>query len=444
VGAHGRMHASFGYRSGSPNMSTFEIEGGVPLRGTVRASGNKNAILPMIAACLLTDQEMVLDNVPDIIDVRHMLDVVTALGGKVERSGERVSIHMAEVNSCEISRELCNKVRTSILFVAPLLHRTSKAKLYPPGGDVIGRRRLDTHFYGLQKLGAQVVTNGSYDFSLPTRLTGAELFFDEPSVTGTEHIMMAAAVSEGHTLIRNAACEPHVQDLAVMLNAMGAKISGIGTNQLSIEGVPSLNGTTHTVCHDHIEAASYLALAAATGGEIKVEGTDLHAYWMCHRVFETLGVKIELYKDHIYLPGNQALRILRDNDGTMPVIGDGPWPQFATDQMSCMITLATQVEGNVLFFEKMFESRLYFVDRLIGMGANAIVCDPHRVVISGRSKLRGTTMSSPDIRAGMALLGAALCATGKSTVQNANMIERGYERVEEKLLSLGARITRKP
>ncbi len=424
-------------------MSTFEIEGGVPLRGTVRASGNKNAILPMIAACILTDQEMVLDNVPDIIDVRHMLDVIVALGGRVERSGQRVSIQVAQLNGSEISRELCNKVRTSILCVAPLLHRMGKATLYPPGGDVIGRRRLDTHFYGLQKLGATVEVNGSFAFTVPTRLTGAEMFFDEPSVTGTEHIMMAAAVSEGQTLLRNAACEPHVQDLAHMLNAMGAKISGIGTNQLTIDGVPSLRGTTHQVCHDHIEAASYLALAAATGGELKVEGTDLHAYWMCGRVFATLGVKIELYKDHVLLPGNQEMRVMRDNDGTMPVIGDGPWPQFATDQMSCMITLATQVEGNVLFFEKMFESRLYFVDRLIGMGANAIVCDPHRVVISGRSKLRATTMSSPDIRAGMALLGAALCATGKSTVQNANMIERGYEQVEQKLLSLGARITRK-
>ena len=424
-------------------MSIFEIEGGVPLRGTVRASGNKNAILPMIAACMLTDQEMVLENVPDIIDVRHMLEVVTALGGKVERSGERVSIHAASLNGSEISRELCNKVRTSIMCVAPLLHRMGRAKLYPPGGDVIGRRRLDTHFYGLQKLGAHVEVNGCYDFTMTTPLTGAEMFFDEPSVTGTEHIMMAAAVSAGHTLIRNAACEPHVQDLAHMLNAMGARISGIGTNQLSIDGVPSLHGTTHTVCHDHVEAASYLALAAATGGEVKVEGTDLHAYWMCRRVFATLGVKIELYKDHILLPGNQELRVTRDHDGSIPVIGDGPWPQFATDQMSCMITLATQVQGNVLFFEKMFESRLYFVDRLISMGANAVVCDPHRVVISGRSKLTATTLTSPDIRAGMALLGAALCASGKSTVQNANMIERGYERIEEKLLSLGARITRR-
>ncbi len=424
-------------------MSTFEIEGGVALRGTVRASGNKNAILPMIAACILTDQEMVLDNVPDIIDVRHMLDLIVEIGGKVERSGERVRIHVAQVNTTEISQALCNKVRTSILCVAPMLHRVGKVRLYPPGGDVIGRRRLDTHFYGLQKLGATVELDRAYDFVVPTRLTGADMFFDEPSVTGTEHILMAAAVSEGHTIIRNAACEPHVQDLAHMLNAMGARITGIGTNQLEIHGVASLTGTTHAVCHDHVEAASYLALAAATGGELRVEGTDLHAYWMCKRVFATLGVKIELYKDHIYLPPEQELRIAPDYDGSMPVIGDGPWPQFATDQMSCMITLATQVQGSVLFFEKMFESRLYFVDRLISMGAHAVVCDPHRVVISGKSQLRGTTLSSPDIRAGMALLGAALCAKGKSTVQNANMIERGYERVEEKLLALGARITRR-
>ena len=424
-------------------MSTFEIEGGVPLRGTVRASGNKNAILPIIAACILTDQEMVLDNVPDIIDVRHMLELIVEIGGRVERSGERVSIQVGSIHSSEVSRALCNKVRTSILCVAPLLHRLGKARVYPPGGDVIGRRRLDTHFYGLQKLGATVTINGHYDFVMNGPLTGAEMFFDEPSVTGTEHVLMAAVVSQGQTLMRNAACEPHVQDLAHMLNAMGARISGIGTNLLTIEGVPSLHGTTHTVCHDHVEAASYLALAAATGGEIKVEGTDQHAYWMTRRVFGTLGVKIELHKDHVYLPGSQEMRVTRDHDGSIPVIGDGPWPQFATDQMSCMITLATQVTGNVLFFEKMFESRLYFVDRLIAMGANAVVCDPHRVLISGPSKLTATTLTSPDIRAGMALLGAALCASGKSTVQNANMIERGYERIEEKLLALGARIVRR-
>jgi UDP-N-acetylglucosamine 1-carboxyvinyltransferase len=424
-------------------MSTFEIEGGVALRGTVRASGNKNAILPMIAACILTDQEMVLENVPDIVDVRHMLELIAEIGGTVERSGERVSIHVASLKSSEISRALCNKVRTSIMCVGPLLHRMGKATVYPPGGDVIGRRRLDTHFYGLQKLGANVTVNGSYSFEMPAPLAGAEMFFDEPSVTGTEHILMAAVVSTGQTLMRNAACEPHVQDLALMLNAMGARISGIGTNLLTIEGVPSLRGTTHRVCHDHVEAASYLALAAATGGAITVEGTDLHSYWMCRRVFAMLGVKIELYKDHITLADNQELRVTPDHDGSIPVIGDGPWPQFATDQMSCMITLATQVTGNVLFFEKMFESRLYFVDRLISMGANAVICDPHRVLISGRSRLRAMTLTSPDIRAGMALLGAALCAQGKSTVQNANMIERGYERIEEKLLGLGARITRR-
>lgn len=422
-------------------MSTFEIEGGVPLHGTVRASGNKNAILPMIAACILTDKEVILDNVPDIIDVRHMLDVITEIGGKVERCGERVSIHVAHITTTEISKALCNKVRTSILCVAPLLHRMGKVTMYPPGGDVIGRRRLDTHFYGLQKLGARLALDDSYAFELPKPFAGADMFFDEPSVTGTEHILMAAVVSEGFTIMRNAASEPHVQDLAHMLNAMGAKISGIGTNQLNIEGVPTLHGCKHHVCHDHIEAASYLALAAATGGELRVEGTDLHSYWMCKRVFATLGVKIELHKDHIYLPAAQELRVTPDYDGSMPVVGDGPWPQFASDQMSCMITLATQVQGNVLFFEKMFESRLYFVDRLIAMGAHAVVCDPHRVVISGRSELRGTTLVSPDIRAGMALLGAALCANGKSTVQNANMIERGYERIEEKLLALGARIT---
>ncbi|MDO5691909.1 MAG: UDP-N-acetylglucosamine 1-carboxyvinyltransferase [Pseudomonadota bacterium] len=424
-------------------MSTFVIEGGVPLKGTVRASGNKNAVLPMIAAAILTDQELVLHNVPDIRDVRHMLEIIEHIGGTVERDGQSVRLRVARVDTATISQALCDKVRTSILCVAPLLYRLGQATLFPPGGDVIGRRRLDTHFYGLRKLGAQIEVNGHYDFRLPGRLKGCELFFDEPSVTATEHILMAAAVAEGDTLIRNAACEPHVQDLAHMLNAMGARISGIGTNQLQVTGVSQLHGATHTVCHDHVEAASYLALAAATGGEITVTHTDIPAYWMCHRVFETLGIHIELRHDSIHLSANQPRRIRQDLGNALPVIADGPWPQFASDQMSCMITLATQVEGSVLFFEKMFESRLYFVDRLIAMGAQAVVCDPHRVVISGPARLRGTRLPSPDIRAGMALLGAALCAEGKSEVQNANMIDRGYEQVEQKLLALGARISRK-
>ena len=422
-------------------MSVFEIEGGVPLRGTVRASGNKNAILPMVAACLLTDQPVELTNVPDIADVRVMLEVARELGATVERDGERLRIHAASIRTSEISRDLCNRVRTSILFVAPLLHRTGSATLFPPGGDVIGRRRLDTHFYGLGKLGTEIETDDAFRFRAK-ELVGADLFFDEASVTGTEHILMAAAVSRGTTIIRNAASEPHVQDLAHLLNAMGARISGIGTNQLQVEGVTSLSGATHRVCHDHIESASFLALAAATGGEITVEGVERSAYWMTRRVFETLGIELELRHDSVFLSESQPREIKHDFDGSMPVIGDGPWPQFASDQMSCMVTLATQVEGSCLFFEKMFESRLYFVDRLIAMGAHAVVCDPHRVVISGRSKLRGTTLPSPDIRAGMALLGAALCATGKSRVQNAEMIDRGYERVEQKLAALGARIRR--
>lgn len=423
-------------------MSTFVIDGGLPLRGSVRASGNKNAILPMIAAAILTDQEVVLHNAPDIRDVHHMLEVIRHIGGSAERDGDSLRLQVASVNTGAISQLLCNKVRASILCVAPLLYRIKEATLYPPGGDVIGRRRLDTHFYGLRKLGARIEANGHFAFRLPGRLTGCEMFFDEPSVTATEHILMAAAVAEGETLIRNAACEPHVQDLAHLLNAMGARISGIGTNQLQVQGVARLRGATHTVCHDHVEAASYLALAAATGGEITVTHTDVSAWWMCHRVFETLGIRIELRHDSIHLAADQQRRVRRDFGDALPVIADGPWPQFASDQMSCMITLATQVEGSVLFFEKMFESRLYFVDRLIGMGANAVVCDPHRVVISGPTRLRGTTLPSPDIRAGMALLGAALCAHGTSRVQNANMIERGYEQVEQKLLALGARIRR--
>ncbi|MEQ1506369.1 MAG: UDP-N-acetylglucosamine 1-carboxyvinyltransferase, partial [Myxococcota bacterium] len=412
------------------------------LRGRVRASGNKNAILPMIAACLLTDREVILDNVPDIADVRVMLEVATALGATVARDGETLSIHAGSIRSSEIDRDLCNRVRTSILFVAPLLHRTGTATLHPPGGDVIGRRRLDTHFYGLQKLGATIALDDAFRFTAAGGLVGADMFFDEASVTGTEHILMAAVVSRGTTILRNAACEPHVQDLAHLLNAMGAKITGIGTNQLHVEGVDSLGGARHRVCHDHVEAASFLALAAATGGEITVEGTERPAYWMTRRVFETLGINLELNLDHVVLGADQPRKIRGDFDGAMPVIGDGPWPQFASDQMSCMVTLATQVEGSCLFFEKMFESRLYFVDRLIAMGAHAVVCDPHRVVISGPAKLRGTTLPSPDIRAGMALLGAALCATGRSRVQNAEMIDRGYERVEQKLTALGARIKR--
>ncbi|MCM8534463.1 MAG: UDP-N-acetylglucosamine 1-carboxyvinyltransferase [Lentisphaeraceae bacterium] len=424
-------------------MSILKIEGGTPLHGTLRVSGNKNAILPMIAAAFLTDEGVTFTNVPRILDVLHMIEIARSLGAEVEHEGDKLFIKAGQVCNGSIPHEYCTKVRTSIMFVAPLLHRCGHVEIYPPGGDVIGRRRLDTHFYGLEKLGVNVdIGHKTYKFDLKDGFKASDLFFDEASVTATEHIMMAAAVSEGTTYIRNAASEPHVQDLAKLLNKMGADIQGIGTNQLTINGVSSLKAAEHRVCSDHIEAASFLAIAAATGGSITLEGTEKPHYWMAHRVFETLGVNIQLNHDNIFLSDNQSLKIKTDMGGSIPCIDDGPWPQFPSDMMSCMIVLATQSVGTTLFFEKMFESRLYFVDKLIAMGANAVVCDPHRVVIVGKSQLRAATVTSPDIRAGMALLGAALCAKGQSEVQNIQMVDRGYENIENKLLTLGAKVKR--
>jgi UDP-N-acetylglucosamine 1-carboxyvinyltransferase len=424
-------------------MSHLIIEGGVPLRGNIKVSGNKNAALPIIAASILTDEDVILHNLPDILDVHHMLEAIIELGAKVERSGTSVLINAKNLHTSSLSQNICNRIRTSILLVAPMLFRMNHALIYPPGGDVIGRRRLDTHFYGLSKLGATLNTSDvHYEFSLKTEFKGADLFFDEASVTATEHILMGAVVAKGKTYIRNAASEPHVQNLANMLNSMGAKISGIGSNCLTIQGVASLGGTEFTIGSDYIEAASFLALAAATGGAITVEGTTKSDFWMARRVFDTLGVQLDLKHDSVSIKESGPLIIKKDFGGSIPVIDDGPWPQFPSDMMSCMIVLATQAEGTVLFFEKMFESRLYFVDRLVSMGANVVVCDPHRVVISGPAKLRGKTLSSPDIRAGMALLGGALCANGKSTVKNIQMIDRGYANIENRLNLLGARIKR--
>ncbi|MFP6641015.1 MAG: UDP-N-acetylglucosamine 1-carboxyvinyltransferase, partial [Myxococcota bacterium] len=336
----------------------------------------------------------------------------------------------------------CERVRSSFLFVAPLLHRTGRASLHPPGGDQIGRRRLDAHYYGLRGLGAEVDVE-DLEFRLRGRFQGSMLFFDEASVTATEHVLMAAVVADGETILLNAASEPHVQDLARMLVSMGANIEGLGTNTLTIQGVDSLHGTRHEVVSDHIEVGSYLALAAATGGEITVHGTLRGHYWMIKRVFERLGVKLDLQSDRIVLASGQTPQILLDEGRATPTIDDGPWPQFPSDMMSPMLVLATQSEGSVLFFEKMFESRMYFVDPLIQMGANIIVCDPHRVLVSGRTRLRGQTVRSPDIRAGMALLIAALCAEGRpSVVQNAEILDRGYGKIEENLTALGAEIAR--
>ena len=329
-----------------------------------------------------------------------------------------------------------------VFFLSPhCFIGVGKAELFPPGGDVIGRRRLDTHFYGLEKLGASFdITATGYKFRAKDGFVGSDMFFDEASVTATEHILMGAVVAKGKTIIRNVACEPHVQDLAVLLNKMGGKIAGIGTNQLEVEGVSCLQGVTHRVVSDHIEAGSFLAIAAATRGSITVQGTHIPHYWMIHRAFETLGVKLELRSDEIYLSANQSYKVKKDYNGAIPTIADGPWPQLPSDIMSILILLATQVEGACLFFEKMFESRLYFVDRLIAMGANAIVCDPHRVVITGANPLIASRLSSPDIRAGMALIGAGICASGTSQIQNVEMVDRGYEKLTSKLEQLGVKV----
>ncbi|MBW2735152.1 MAG: UDP-N-acetylglucosamine 1-carboxyvinyltransferase, partial [Deltaproteobacteria bacterium] len=403
-------------------MSRFVIHGGKPLSGTIDAGGNKNAILPMLAATLLTDEEVVLENVPDIRDVAGMLEILHHLGAQISRDGDVLRIRTADLKQTEVPWDLCEKTRTSFLVVGPLLTRTKRVKVHPPGGDVIGRRRLDAHFYGFRLLGVDV-DEDEFVFRAPRRLSGAMIFFDEASVTATEHIMMAATLAEGTTVIRNAAGEPHVQDLARLLQKMGAKIEGIGTNELSIEGVDKLHGAEHRVCSDHIEVGSYLALAAATGGEITVRGTSRGHYWMINRVFERFGLELRLERDQVVLPGGQTPQVQQDVGCQTPRVDDGPWPQFPTDMMSPMIVLATQAEGTILFFEKMFESRMYFVDPLIRMGANIIVCDPHRVVITGKSRLRGQTVRSPDIRAGMALIIAALCAEGRpSIVQNAEVV----------------------
>ncbi len=420
-------------------MKRLLVKGGTISGGRVRVGGNKNAALPMIAAALLTDGELVLENVPDILDVRTMLDIAVSLGAEADFRDNVLKIRTADIKEPVIDRRMCAKNRTSILFTAPLLNRTGEAHLHHPGGDGIGRRRLDGHFYGLKALGAEMEYDGSYHFRVRhSRLRGRELFLDEASVTATEQILLAAVMAHGRTVLYNAACEPHVADLAELLNAMGGKISGHGSNTVVIDGVEKLHGAYHRIAGDHVEAGSFVALAAATGCEMTVTNTgSTRCFWMMRRVFERFGIKMKLYNDSIYVPGGQKMCIEQDFGGYTPVISDGTWPQYPSDMMSCTIVAATQAKGTVLFFEKMFESRIYFVDRLIAMGANAIVCDPHRVVISGRTQLHGLEMSSPDIRAGMAMVIAAVCARGDSVINSAETIYRGYENLTGKLRGLG-------
>jgi UDP-N-acetylglucosamine 1-carboxyvinyltransferase len=396
----------------------------------------------MLAACLLTEDPVTLEQVPDIEDVRVMLALLEDLGATVNRNGSSVTVEAAAVDKTTLDAELCRRVRSSLLLAGPLAARHGAASFFPPGGDVIGRRRLDTHFLGFRALGMEIEGQAPFTIRAPA-IHGAFVLLDEASVTATENIMMAATLAEGETTLFNAACEPHVQDLGYLLQAMGADISGIGTNRLTIRGVERLHGATGRVSPDHIEVASFLAAAAATGGSITINHVDAKPVMqVIERGFEKLGITWHYKGTDVCLPANQKRTVVEDFGGSVPKIEDGVWPMFPSDLMSVAIVLATQTAGSVLFFEKLFESRMYFVDDLISMGAEIIQCDPHRVVVVGPSNLHANRMTSPDIRAGMALVIAALCADGESVIENAQIIDRGYERIETRLRSIGAEIVR--
>ena len=429
-------------------MSKFIIEGMRPLCGTHRVPGNKNAALPMIAAALLSPEESTLENVPDIADVRLMLEFAERFGAKVthDATARTVKIRAERLRAARLDPGLSRRIRTSVLFAGPLLARAGRVTLPPPGGDGIGHRRLDTHFEGFAALGAKTKHSRRFlSLRAPDgSLHGADMVLDEASVTATENILMAAVLAKGRTTIYNAACEPHIRNLADMLNAMGAKVSGAGTNLISIEGVESLHGATARIGSDLIEAASYLAAAAMTGGTITLENLDIDDFAIVSKPFRRFGLRwtCDREKRTLHLGARQGRKIEYDLGQAIPSVSDGPWPMFPSDLMSILIVLATQTRGTCLFFEKMFESRLYFVDHLIGMGAKIVPCDPHRVVVTGRTQLHGSTVTSPDIRAGIALILAALCAKGQTTILNADSVDRGYEAVEKELAALGANIVR--
>jgi UDP-N-acetylglucosamine 1-carboxyvinyltransferase len=422
-------------------MERFVIEGGVPLKGTVVPSGNKNAALPILAATVLTDQPVTIHNLPNIGDVRIMLRILEDLGASVERHGNHsVTIRVGAARSSPDPR-LFGEIRGSMTLLGPILARTGRVELTLPGGDRIGRRRIDTHLLAMAALGAQVEANDRLALEGAV-LRGADVWLDEASVTGTENTVMAACLARGETVIRNAASEPHVQELCRFLNSMGAEIEGIGSNVLHIQGRERLAGGECTIGPDFMEVGSFMGLAAVTGGEILIKDAAPEHLGMIRMVFERLGVGFQIQGRDILVPAGQELAVVDDLGGAVPKIDDAPWPGFPSDLMSIVLVVATQARGTVLVHEKMFDSRLYFVDRLIAMGARIILCDPHRAVVVGPAQLHGETLTSPDIRAGMALLIAALCARGQSVVQNINQIDRGYERIEAKLQALGAQIER--
>ena len=421
-------------------MEKFIIEGGHPLNGTVRPEGNKNEALPALMSCLLTDEVVTLQRVPRIRDVLTVCEILKDLGVDVEwDQGDTLSLCAKNIHSFRPKRELCSHVRASILFLGPLLSRFGEVELPLPGGDVIGARRMDTHFEGIEALGARLVFSNPIIGKLTT-IQGTDIFFDEPSVTATENVLLLAVRCEGKTILHNAASEPHVSGLCKLLNTMGAKISGIGTNRLEIIGVQTLHGATHKIGPDFMEVGSFLCLGAIGRGQVTIEDVEPEDLRFVLKTLSRIGIKPVLRGNSLSIDGTQEIRIQADLGNRTPSIYSGPWPAFPTDLMSVSIVAATQAAGTVMFHEKMFEGRMFFTDKLMSMGANIVLCDPHRVVINGPARLSGAQMSSPDVRAGMALLMAAMIAHGKSEIHNIYQIERGYYEIEKKLASLGAAI----
>jgi UDP-N-acetylglucosamine 1-carboxyvinyltransferase len=425
-------------------MEKFIIQGGVPLSGEIMPAGNKNAALPILAACLLTEDELTVRNVPRIRDVESMLGLLERLGVKVAWTGENeVRLQADNVSVTDVDEELANRIRASFLVAGPLLARCGEVRMPPPGGDTIGRRRLDAHLDAFRDLGAKVAGDLWIELSAPPEgLRPTRIFMDEPSVMGNENALPAAALTEGPTTIANAASEPHVQDLARLLCKMGAQIDGIGSNVMNVVGRDRLGGAEHDVCSDHIEIASFMGLAAATSGELRIRNVVPEDLEGIRRHFRRLGLQTMIEGDDLLVPPEQKLTIRDDQGDAIPKIDDGPWPAFPADLTSIALALATQADGTIMIHEKMFENRLFFVDKLVAMGARIHLSDPHRAVVSGPSRLHGARLESPDIRAGMAMLIAALAADGTSEIGNVAQIDRGYERIDVRLRDLGARIER--
>jgi UDP-N-acetylglucosamine 1-carboxyvinyltransferase len=424
------------------NMEKFVIEGGVPLQGEVIPAGNKNAALPLVAACLLTDEPVVLRNVPHIKDVEVMRHLIESLGAQVEDlDSTSWRITARDLRPADLDPDLCRRIRASILVAGPMSARVGEFKLPPPGGDVIGRRRLDTHILALRALGSDVQYDRGFTFR-SNGLHGADFLMDEASVTATENAIMAAVTAKGDTVIRNAASEPHVQDLCYFLNSLGAQIEEIGSNTLHIHGVTKLHGGEFTIGPDYLEVISFVGAAAVTHGNVRIKNAGIKNLGMVAHIFERMGVHWDVEGDDLIVPSNQSLEIIPDLDGAIPEIKTNVWPAFPTDLISIAITVATQASGSIMFHDWMFSGRMYFTDKLVGMGAKIILCDPYRCLIQGPNQLYGEKLESPDIRAGMSLLLAALAAKGKSTVRNISQIERGYQDVDKKFKALGANIER--